>query len=177
MQKVLAHATKKKDGRPFQSTGLTAGISQGLPSACLESRQIGMFGHSQVAKRRGHNFSSCLYQPPSSKPSKSTGPYCQQLSVYEFHASGSGNSVLLQCCVFALGATASAHLHQVVTQVPLLQPALLQGPEHQLQLLGTDWLEWGWLTFRNVCQETLHMGPCPMITECHVCVSFVGRVN
>lgn len=112
MQKLLAHTTKKKDGRPFQSTGLTAGISQGLPSACLESRQIGMFGHSQVAKRRGHNFSSCLYQPPSSKPSKSTGPYCQQLSVCEFHASGSGNSVLLQCCVFALEATASAHLHR-----------------------------------------------------------------
>lgn len=64
---------------------------------------------------------------------------------------------------------------QVVTQLSPLQ--LLQGPGHQLQLLGIGWLEWAWLTFCKGCQETLHMGPCPTITECHVCVSFVGRVN
>lgn len=136
MQKLLACITKR-DGRPSQSTGLTAGISQGLPSACLESRQIGMFVHSQVAKRRGCNFSSCLYQPPSSKPSKATCLYWQQCVKILPQGQGTVCSAVLCVCP---GSHAHCPSPQVVTQLPPLQPALLQGPGHQLQLLGIDWL-------------------------------------
>lgn len=42
---------KKMGGLPSPQ-----GLLQGLPSACLESRQIGMFAHSQVAKEEGIIF-------------------------------------------------------------------------------------------------------------------------
>lgn len=127
IQELLAWITRK-DGRPFQSTG----ILQSLTSACLESRQIGMFVHSQVATRRGCNFSSCVHQPPPSKPSKPTCPSCQQCVNTLPQAQGTAS-----CCraVFALGAVAGAHLHR-------WSPSSHPSSQHFCRVLGISSSFW-----------------------------------
>lgn len=166
---------QKKIGGLSSPQGLLQASHKGLPSACLESRQTGMFVHSQCPWEEAVIFqvvyTSRLPQNPASLHAPAGSSRC------ELPASGSGDScsaaAVLSACPGSCGQCPSP---LVVTQLPPCQPALLQ-----LQGISssfweqTDSSEVDWHSVQSA--RRLHMGPCPMATECHVCVSFVGRVN